>query len=331
MEYTQLGNTGLRVSKLSIGTLFFGNTERSIGQKEVNAIVDAMYDEGVNVVDTARLYNAGASEETLGEALKGRRDRMIIMTKGGHEGQKYDDPDKGNPSARMLKREVELSLKALKTDYIDVYMWHNGGGDLAHPPIFPMNTEECMRAMDDMVREGKVRYLAGSNTSSWNHCYANQLAERHGWSKLVLEQSGYSMMSRKAESEMLEYCKAFDISYMPFFPLSAGFLTGKYKKGEEFPADSRAATVAWCGGHIGSQTNENNFALLDKLVAFARERDRSVAELAIAWLLKHPAVDTVPVGATRPEHVKMNAKAVDWILTDDEYAELNAILKEHGK
>lgn len=310
MEYRQLGRSGMRVSVVGLGANQFGG---KVDAKGTERIIHRALDLGINFIDTADIYTGGRSEETIGAALKGRRAEAVLATKMA--GRTGDGPNDSGASRWRIMRQVEISLKRLQTDYIDLYQIH------WFDPLTPI--EETMRALDDLVRSGKVRYIGASNFAAWQMCRANDLAERYGWTPFVTIQPHYHMFEREVERELLPYCRAFGVGVIPYFPLAGGFLTGKYQKGEAPPKDSRGASSPYVQGYF----TERNFAILEELKAFAAEHGRSVAELAIAWLLAEPLVTSVICGATSPEQVEHNAKAATWALTDEERQRVNQLLE----
>jgi aryl-alcohol dehydrogenase-like predicted oxidoreductase len=219
MEYRQLGHSGARVSVIGLGTNRFGSDV--VPQGEVSNLVDAAQDMGINFIDTADVYTGGRSEETLGEALKGRWDKFVLATKFvGRIGKGTNDR---GASRYHLMNAVEASLRRLQSDHIDLYYVHRWDEDT---PI-----EETLRALDDLIRAGKVRYIGGSEFSSWQLAHANLLAEVRGWTPFAAMQSHYHMLERSVEREVLPCCGAHGVGFVPFFPLASGLLTGKYGRG----------------------------------------------------------------------------------------------------
>jgi aryl-alcohol dehydrogenase-like predicted oxidoreductase len=311
MEYRQLGNAGVRVSAIGLGTNRFGT--EALPQTEVNNLIDAALDLGINHIDTADVYVGGRSEETLGVALKGRWDRFFLATKVFNATGEGTN-DRG-ASRYHIAQAVEASLRRLQSDHIDLYYVHRWDEDT---PI-----SETLRALDDLIRAGKVRYVGASNFASWQLAHANLLAEVRGWTPFAVLQSHYHMLERGVEREVLPYCQAHEVGFVPFFPLAGGFLTGKYKRGEPAPAGSRGES----NRYVQRYMTEANYETVEKLTAWAAERGRGMNELAEAWLLAQPRVCSVISGATRLEHVQMNAQAADWQLTEDELAEVDAVLE----
>lgn len=310
MQYRQVGSAGARVSVIGLGTNRFGSDK--LPQAEVNNIIDAALELGINHIDTANAYQDGRSEETLGNALKGRRDRFFVATKFFFP--VGDGPNDRGASRYHMFNAVEASLRRLQSDHIDLYYVHRWDETT---PI-----EETLRALDDLVRAGKVRYVGASAFASWQLAHANLLAQVRNWSPFVVLQSHYHMLERDVEREVLPYCRAHKVGFIPYFPLAGGFLTGKYKRGQPAPPGSRGES----NEYVQKYMTEANYSRVEKLTAWAEERDRAMNELAQAWLLAQPQVCSVISGATRLEHVKNNVKAVDWQLSAEEVAEINAIL-----
>jgi len=309
MQYRGLGNSGLKVSTIGLGTNQFGGKVSLEGSKNILA---AALDVGVNLIDTADVYQGGRSEENIGTALKGRRDQALIATKVFFK--VGEGPNDLSASRQHILAGVEASLRRLQTDYIDLYQIHRWDVDT---PI-----EETMRALDDLVRAGKVRYIGASNFSSWQLIHANAVAELRGWTKFVSIQPHYHMMEREIEKELVPACKYFGIGILPYFPLAGGFLTGKYQEGQPAPEGSRGESSEYVKRYMTSE----RFAKLTLLITFAEEHDHTINELAHAWLLAQPMVSSVISGATKVEHIQANAAAGDWELTPEEVAEINEIL-----
>lgn len=310
MEYRLLGNSGVRVSVIGLGTNQFGG---KVDQQGVNRIIDGVLELGVNFIDTANIYTSGRSEETLGQALKGRRQQIILATKGFHPVGK--GPNERGASRYHLINAVEQSLRRLQSDYIDLYQIHAWDNET---PI-----EESMRALDALVQSGKIRYIGASNFAAWQLARSNTLAEVRGWEPFITIQPHYHMLERGIEHELLPYCAAFKIGILPYYPLAGGFLTGKYRRDSPAPAGSRGETSAYVQRYM----NEKNYTLIEKLRAWAQQHDRNMGELAHAWLLAHPQVSSVISGATSLEHVQGNAKSADWKLSDLEMQEIEALLE----
>jgi aryl-alcohol dehydrogenase-like predicted oxidoreductase len=311
MLYRQLGHAGARVSVVGLGANRFGSKE--VPQAEVDRIIDAAIDCGVNFIDTANVYNDGRSEETLGHALKGRMDKVVLATKFSFRRKKTDANSWGASRYHMMQA-VDQSLRRLQSDHIDLYYAHRWDDTT---PI-----EETLRAFDDLVRMGKVRYIGASQYASWQLAHANLLAELKGWSAFVVIQAEYNLLKRDAERELLPYCRAHRVGFVPYHPLAGGFLTGKYKQGKPPPPGSRGETVK----NVQDLMTETNYYKVAQLSSWARDHGRGVNELAQAWLLAQPQVCSVITGATKLEQLTSNVKAVDWNLTADQLKEIGAIL-----
>jgi aryl-alcohol dehydrogenase-like predicted oxidoreductase len=281
-------------------------------QAEVNRVMDAAADLGINFLDSADVYTGGQSEETLGEALKGRREKFLLATK--YTNKTGDGPNDYGASRLHLFNAVEASLRRLQTDRIDLYYVHKW--DESTP------LEEVMRGLDDLVRAGKLRYIAASNFMAWQLARANLLAEFRGWSPFVVIQSHYHMLEREIEREMLPFCRSQGVGMIPYFPLAGGFLTGKYRRGEPAPAGSRGES----SGYVQQYMTEDNYTRIERLSEWAVARGRGLNELAQAWLLGHHEVSSVITGATTLEQLQANARAADWALTQPEMDELQKIL-----
>jgi aryl-alcohol dehydrogenase-like predicted oxidoreductase len=311
MEYRQLGNSGVRVSVIGMGTNRFGN---KVEQAEVNSVLDAALDLGVNFIDTADVYTGGQSETALGQALKGRWDKFVLATKVYFK--VGDAPNDYGASRYHIMNGVEASLRRLQSDHIDLYQMHRWD------PQTPI--EETMRALDDLVSSGKVRYIGASAYAAWQLAQANLLAEMRGWAKFVTVQSHYHMLEREVEKEVIPYCQAENVGFIPYFPLAGGFLTGKYSREKGAPEGSRGESSTY----VQEYMTDANYTKVEKMTAWAEDRERTMAELAIAWLLAQPQVCSVISGLTRLEHLQQNAKAGDWKLSAEEVDEVNNILAE---
>jgi len=310
MLYRQLGHAGVRVSVVGLGANRFGS--KDVAQAEVDRIIDAAIDCGVNFIDTANVYNDGRSEETLGHALKGRMDKVVLATKFSYP-RKLSANSWGASRYHMMQA-VEQSLSRLGTDHIDLYYAHRWDDTT---PI-----EETLRAFDDLVRMGKVRYIGASQFASWQLAHANLLAEIKGWSAFVVIQSEYNLLKRNAERELLPYCRAHRVGFVPYHPLAGGFLTGKYEQGKPPPPGSRGESMR----NVQELMTEANHHKVVRLSAWAQDHGRGVNELAQAWLLAQPQVCSVITGATKLEQLTSNVKAADWNLTADQLKEIGAVL-----
>ena len=310
MQYRQLGSTGLRVSTVGLGTNNFGFR---MDEESSLRVAKFAVDQGINFFDTANSYGRGLSEERIGKALKGIRHNVIIGTKVGLE--MGDGTNDRGASRYHIMQQVEDSLRLLQTDYIDLYQIHR--------PDPNTSIEETLSALDDLVHQGKVRYIGGSNYNGWQTAEAVLTARSLGLTEFVTMQPEYNMLNRSIEAELLPFCDKYDIGILPYYPLASGFLTGKYLQGQEAPEGTRLA------GNERAKENtltDKNFNILSKLSKFAEDRGHPMVELAIAWLLAKPAVSSVIAGATKEEQVTANVKASDWDLTEAEMEELDTML-----
>ncbi len=309
MNYRSLGRSGLQVSVIGLGTNQFGG---KVDQAGVNEIIDGALDLGINFIDTADVYQQGRSETALGAALKGKWEKVVLATKAFFP--TGDGPNDKGVSRYHLVNAVEASLRRLQSDHIDLYQMHRWDDGT---PI-----EETLRALDDLVRSGKVRYIGASNYMAWQLARANMLAEFNHWTPFVSIQNHYHMFEREQEREMIPFCNAHNIGILPFFPLAGGFLTGKYKRGEGAPAGSRGESSPYVQAYM----TDANFDKLEALEAWSTARGHTLGELAHAWLLAQPQVSSVISGATKLAHVQSNVKGADWALSAEELSEVNAIL-----
>ncbi len=312
MEYRNLGRSGLQVSVVGLGCNNFGMRCDFDQSKEV---VHKALDQGISLFDTADVYGGqGKSEEFLGKILKGHREEVVIATKWGMK--MGEGPHKSGGSRKYIVSAVEASLRRLDTDYIDLYQLHRPD------PQTPI--EETLRALDDLVRSGKVRYIGHSNFAGWQAAEAHFVAKQANLTPFISAQNEYSLLERRIEAELVPACNAYGLSVLPFFPLASGFLTGKYRQGQDLPAGTRLANAGPMAARV---LTEKNYEVLGKLEAFAEQRGKSMVDLAIGWLASLSHVGSVIAGATKPEQVEQNVAAGAWRLTADELAEVDAISK----
>jgi len=310
MEYRNLGHSGLQVSAVGLGCNNFG---MRCDLEQTKAVVRAALDAGITFFDTADIYGGrGKSEEFLGVALKDHRRDAVIATK--FTGPMGEGSLWSGASRRYVFEAVDASLRRLDVDYIDLYQ--------VHFPDVKTPIAETMRALDDVVRAGKVRYVGCSNFTGWQIVEAQWIARNGRLSPFISGQNQYNLLDRRIERELVPACEKYGLGILPYFPLASGFLTGKYRHGEEPAKDTRLGL--W-GARAASILSEPNFDTLTRLEAFAVERGHSMLELAIGWLGSHEYVPSVIAGATRPEQVAQNAAAAAWKLTPEEMAEVNAI------
>ena len=313
MSFRRLGTSGLVVSVVGIGCNNFG---RKLDADGTRAVVDAAIDAGITLFDTADIYGDphGSSEECLGQALKGRRDQVVLATKFGMDMEGLNGADHGARGSRSyIVRAVEASLRRLETDYLDLYQIH------APDPATPI--EETLSALDDLVRSGKVRYLGNSNFAGWQIADADWTARTAGHTPFISAQNQYSLLHREVEDEVVPACEQFGLGLLPFFPLDSGLLTGKYQRDTTPPEGTRLAQERYQRWLAGA-----DWDTIEALTGFGQERGHSLLDVAIAGLAVQPAVSSVIAGATTPEQVRANAAAGQWRLTAEDVAALDRIL-----
>jgi 1-deoxyxylulose-5-phosphate synthase len=314
-EYRSLGRSGLRVSAVGLGGNNFGRAGTATETQEgTDAVVVAALDAGVTFIDTADVYGRvyGLSETLLGAALRGHRDGVVIATKFGHSGIPSPLPAWGaGGSRRYIRLAVEGSLRRLQTDWIDLYQLHTPD------PGTPI--EETLAALDELVREGKVRYIGHSNLSGWQLAEAELVARELGVTRFISAQNEYSLLARGAEAEVLPAARHFGVGFLPYFPLQNGLLTGKFRR-DETPADTRIMRQR------RYLVDQAPWDVLDRYRSFAEERGITMLEATFGWLLAQPALSSVIAGTTRPEQIRQNAAAgAAWRPSDAEIAEVSEI------
>jgi aryl-alcohol dehydrogenase-like predicted oxidoreductase len=301
----RLGMDGPEVSVVGLGCNNFGGR---VDLEGTRSVVEAALDSGVTLFDTADIYgNKGGSESFLGEALDGRRERAVLATKFGGD---MGDGTTARGSRDYIHKACDASLQRLRTDYIDLYQYHTPD------KVTPL--AETFGALDELVREGKVRHVGHSNLSAEQVEEVDALAREHGWSRPVSAQNRYSLLHRDPEEDLLPVCARLGLGFLPYFPLASGLLTGKYRRDVARPQGTRLADR-------DEVFTEETFDRLEALEAFAQERDASLLEVAIGGLLAEPAVGSVISGATKPEQVRENAAAGDWEPSASDLAALNAL------
>jgi aryl-alcohol dehydrogenase-like predicted oxidoreductase len=310
MRYRQLGNSGLTVSVVGLGCNNFG---ARIDLDATRAVLDRAIDEGITLLDTADTYgNRGGSEEAIGAILGSRRDRVVLASKWGNDMGVGPDARGGR---RYIRRAVEASLRRLRTDHLDLYQLHRPD------PFTPIS--ETLAALDELVAEGKVRYVGSSNFTAWQIADADWTARTTGTERMISAQNHYSLLAREAEGELLGACERFGVGLLPYFPLANGLLTGKFRRGEPLAEGTRMH---------GRSVSERTWDRIETLEAFAVERGHSLLELAFAGLLARPVVASVIAGATRPEQVSANVAAASWELSADDVTALDALAEgERGE
>lgn len=301
----------LEATIVGIGCNNFG---RRLDRSGTETVVNAAMEGGINFFDTADVYGDGASEEYLGKALGSRREEVIIATKFG--AQLGNDPSRGGGSPRWIERAVEGSLKRLGTDHIDLYQLHRPD---KNTPI-----EDTLEALDHLISSGKVRQIGCSNYSEAQIEDAVSTSREHNLAQFVSVQNEYSLLHRDPEENgVIEACLTNQLALLPYFPLASGMLTGKYTRGKDAPAGSRLADMP--AARAERFANAQNFELMERLEAFAKERGHTILELAISWLVAQPVVSSVIAGATSPEQVRANAEAAKWELYPEDLEEIDRI------
>jgi aryl-alcohol dehydrogenase-like predicted oxidoreductase len=316
MEYRLLGGSGLKVPVLSFGTGTFGGATEffkawgTTDGAEASRLIDICLEAGVNLFDTADIYSDGRSEEVLGKALEGKRDRALISTKTTF--RLGDGPNDVGSSRYHLRRALEASLRRLGTDYIDIYHLH---GFDALTPI-----EEVQETLNTFVREGKVRYIAASNFSGWHLMKSLAVAERYGWTRFVAHQVYYSLLGREYEWELMPLGLDQKVGALIWSPLGWGRLTGKIRRGQPLPEVSRLHKTAEQGPQV---SDEHLYTVIDALDAVAAETGKTIPQVALNWLLQRPTVSSVIVGARTEEQLRQNLAAAGWNLTAEQVAALD--------
>ena len=315
MQYKQMGRTGLKVSAMSIGTMFFGT---QVAEEEAVKTLDLAFDKGINMFDTADAYGLGKSEEIVGKAIKNKRASVVLATKIGHRGGR--GPNDSGLSREHIIQGVEVSLKRLGTDYIDIYY--------AHTPDYSTPIEETLRAFDQLVRQGKVRYIACSNIRAWQLTKSLWVSDKNNLARYDCIQSVYNLLTRDVEYELLPCCAAEGVGVTVFNPLAAGFLTGKYDPNQPPPADNRFGRERTGKREQELYWSPANFKAVAELKKIAEDHGRSLVQFSLAWIINNPVVSSAIVGASSAKQLEDNVKAVDIKLTDEEKKACDAVWQE---
>ncbi len=316
MEYRQLGNSGLKVSALSLGTSTFGGGNeffRAWGQidvEEAKRLVAMCLDVGINLFDTADVYSNGLAEEILGKALQGKRHDVLISSKATF--RMGNGPNDVGSSRYHLVRSCEESLRRLGTDHIDIYHMH--GFDELTP------VEETLEALDTLVRSGKVRYIACSNYSGWHLMKSLCISEKYGWPRYIAHQVYYSLIGREYEWELMPLAIHHKVGALVWSPLGWGRLTGKIRRGHAVPAVSRLHKTAENGPPV---SDEYVYRVVEAIDGVAQETGKSVPQIALNWLLRRPTVSSVILGARNEEQLRLNLSSAEWKLTAEQVAKLD--------
>ena len=319
MRMRFLGNSGVKVSELCFGAMTFGGRGywKSIGeveQKEANELVSIALDGGINFFDTADVYSEGRAEEILGKALANKRKDIILATKV--RGRVGNGPNDVGLSKLHIIEGCNASLKRLGTDYIDLYQIHS------FDPFTPL--DETLRALDDLVHQGKVRYIGVSNYTGWQLMKALHISEKYNLEKFITLQAYYSLVGRDLENELIPLSLDQKLGILVWSPLAGGFLTGKYRRGQARPEGARRSDP---NNQFLPIDEEKGFDIVDELDKIAKNHNASIAQTALNYLLQKPAITSVIIGAKKPDQLKDNLKTVEWKLTEEEMNRLDEISK----
>ena len=310
MEYRNLGSSGLRVSLVGRGCNNFG---MRLDLEQTRAVVDRAFDLGITLFDTADMYGGrGGSETQLGKILGHRRKDIVLASKFGMA--MSDDGTKIGASRRYIMSAVEDSLRRLKTDWIDLYQLHQPD------PLTPL--DETMQALDDLVTQGKIRYIGCSNLPSWQVVESQWISKSMGLNRFVSCQDEYNILNRNVEAELIPAMQKYGCGLLPYFPLASGLLTGKYKR-TEMPEGARLTDMPTFANRI--YLTDENFDIVDNLNKFAHKTGHSILELAFGWMASRPTTASIIAGATKPEQIDANVAAVNWVLSQSEIDEVNKI------
>jgi aryl-alcohol dehydrogenase-like predicted oxidoreductase len=320
MEYLRFGNTGMKVSRLCLGTMTYGKpTERwqwALNEEQSRPFIQKALELGINFFDTADMYSYGTSEEVLGTALKdfAKRDDVVIATKVFN--QMSPSPNDGGLSRKHIMSSIDASLRRLKTDYVDLYQIHRWD---YNTPI-----EETMEALHDIVKAGKARYIGASSMYSWQFAKALYIAELHGWTRFVSMQPHYNLIYREEEREMIPLCQDQKIAVIPWSPLARGLLTGKRTK-------ERNETLRAKTDEFGKSLykSDSDFDIVNRLTEIASKKELPNAQVALAWLLSKPAITAPIIGASKPGHIEDAVAALTVKLTQDEITQLEELYQPH--
>jgi aryl-alcohol dehydrogenase-like predicted oxidoreductase len=313
VEQRRLGKSGLEVSLVGLGCNNFGGRADFEATRKV---VHKALDLGITLFDTADIYgNRGGSEDFLGQLLGDRRKDIVLASKFG---MAMDDVGKlMGASRRYIMSEVEASLRRLRTDWIDLYQLHQPD------PLTPI--EETLRAMDDLVRQGKARYIGCSNLNAWQTVEALWTSKQLNLNAFISYQNEYSLLVRDIDLELIPAMQAYGLGLLPFFPLASGLLTGKYKRNAPMPQGARLTnTKAIANRYL----TDENWSIVERLESFSDKRGHSLLELAFSWLAARPTVSSIIAGATKPEQLEQNVRAADWKLTPEDLAEIDQLTRK---
>ena len=323
MQYVNLGKSGLKVSRLCLGCMTYGEPLRgnhpwTLNEEASRPFIKEALELGINFFDTANVYSDGSSEEIVGRALKEftTRDAVVLATKV--HGVMRADPNGRGLSRKAIMTEIDHSLRRLGTDYVDLYQIHRFDD---HTPV-----EETLEALHDVVKAGKARYIGASSMYAWQFCKALYLADRHGWTRFVSMQNHYNLLYREEEREMIGLCREEGIGVIPWSPLARGRLTRPW---EDAPTTARGETDAF-GTSLYRETADLDRRVVDRLGGLAKERGQPMAELALAWLLHQPGVTSPIIGASKPDHLRQAVAALDVKLSSEDLAQLAEPYRPHA-
>lgn len=315
MEYRSLGRTGVKVSPLCLGCMMFGG---KTSPEDSYAIIDRAIDAGINFLDTANVYARGNSEKVTGEALKrnGKRVQIVLATKV-HGRMADDDPNAAGNSRRHLIEQCEASLRRLQTDYIDLYQIHRPQSDI---PL-----DETLRALDDLIRAGKVRYIGTSTFAAWQVMESLWIAKELGLNRFICEQPPYHILDRRIERELIPMARTYGIGIIPWSPLAGGLLTGKYNRDTLPPADSRFANAA-NDARLRARMTNDLFAVVDGLQPLAQAKGSTLSQLALAWCMQQPGITSPIIGPRTMEQIEDNLGALTVTISADDRAAIDALV-----
>ncbi len=313
MEYRSLGRTGVKVSELCLGCMMFGGRTED---QESATIIDRALDAGVNFLDTANVYSRGRSEEAVGKALKanGKRDRVVLATKV-HGAMDDEDPNAQGNHRRHIVEQCEASLRRLQTDRIDLYQIHR--------PDSTIPVDETLRALDDLIRTGKVLYIGTSTYAAWQLMEAIWISKELGLNRFVSEQPPYHLLDRRIERELVPFAQTYGTALIPWSPLAGGFLTGKYEREGEQPEDSRYGMQPNRGGR--NTLTDASFDVLDVVQEIAQEKGCTPSQVALAWCKDQPAITSPIIGPRTMEQLEDNLGAVEVQITEQDREKLDAV------
>jgi aryl-alcohol dehydrogenase-like predicted oxidoreductase len=314
MNYRQLGRTGVQVSEYCLGCMMFGGRTEA---KDSYAIIDRAIDAGINFLDTANVYTRGESEKVTGEALKrnGKREGVVLATKV-HGRMDDDDPNARGNSRRHIIAQCDASLQRLQTDYIDLYQIHR--------PESTVPIDETLRALDDLVTAGKVRYIGTSTFAAWQAMEALWVSDRLGINRFVTEQPPYNILDRRIERELLPFARSYGYGIIPWSPIAGGLLTGKYRRGDTGPADARFNVNK--APHLAKRKTDALYDVVEGLEPIAQEKGVSLAQLALAWVAGRPGVTSPIIGPRTMEQLEDNLGALEVEITQDDYEAIDALV-----